>query len=521
MDPHRETTENLSWYFEQLESEKSRYFDCENVHELPAIFHFWSNACLRPRLEAFGYSGPNDYFLKTIASVCRTKPHGSISCLSIGAGNCDLELWLSMELERIGFDHVSFTCLDINPSMLERGRKGVAGTSFESRFQFVLGDFNSWAPSRSYEVIIANQSLHHVVKLEWLLDNVRSALAEGGKFIVSDMIGRNGHLRWPAALDLVHHLWFYLPGTHRFNRSFRCYEKSFINRDCSSVGFEGVRSQDILPLLVEKFGFESFFPFGNIIDPFVDRSFGPNFSCNDQEDLDFILAVDQIDQCAIERAIIGPTHLLAVLSVEDGLPSRYPSGLSPEHCLRGIANSRSPISKEVEIQLLGGIPIKNRASLVVCRVLEAMQSRMDELEVSWISKSREVAERVDWAQSLEKDLALAIQHFEGLQEELSSRTRWALELNSEVEQLILQVGELQSELEARTKWALQLDEQIAERNACIKGLQSDLCKSNAEVNRLRSETEGVRWFINLRRIMFDFFQQVRRSKRAWQHAEAG
>ena len=41
--------------------------------------------------------------------------------------------------------------------------------------------------------------------------------------------------------------------------------------------FEGIRAQDILPLLVERFTFDEFIGFGNVIDPFVDRSFGPNF----------------------------------------------------------------------------------------------------------------------------------------------------------------------------------------------------------------------------------------------------
>jgi len=33
--------------------------------------------------------------------------------------------------------------------------------------------------------------------------------------------------------------------------------------DCSKQGFEGIRAQDILPLLVKKFSFRSFLGFGN------------------------------------------------------------------------------------------------------------------------------------------------------------------------------------------------------------------------------------------------------------------
>jgi hypothetical protein len=51
--------------------------------------------------------------------------------------------------------------------------------------------------------------------------------------------------------------------------------------------FEGIRSQDILPLLLEYFHFEVFIPYGNVIDPFIDRTFGPNFDSSREWDRDF------------------------------------------------------------------------------------------------------------------------------------------------------------------------------------------------------------------------------------------
>ena len=59
----------------------------------------------------------------------------------------------------------------------------------------------------SYDAVIANQSLHHVSNLEGLFAAIKDALSPQGRFITSDMIGRNGHMRWPEALDIIHDFW--------------------------------------------------------------------------------------------------------------------------------------------------------------------------------------------------------------------------------------------------------------------------------------------------------------------------
>ena len=109
------------------------------------------------------------------------------------------------------------------------------------------GDFNHWEPSCEYDSVLASHALHHVVNLEGLFKQVHAALAPKGQFIVSDIIGRNGHLRWPEALEIVQEFWQELPPAYRYNRMLRRHEESYINWDCSKEGFEGIRSQDILP----------------------------------------------------------------------------------------------------------------------------------------------------------------------------------------------------------------------------------------------------------------------------------
>jgi hypothetical protein len=93
--------------------------------------------------------------------------------------------------------------------------------------------------------------------------------------------------------------------------------------------------QDILPLLVEKFSFDLFLAYANVIDIFIDRCFGHNFDANDPHDLAFIDKVHQIDQSAIEEGGIKPTHITAAMIKKSlNTQARFYKELTPEFCIR-------------------------------------------------------------------------------------------------------------------------------------------------------------------------------------------
>ena len=53
-------------YQARLRSESEQFDQCLNVHELPDIFHYWSNRYLLPMFQPFGFASPNDFFLSLI-----------------------------------------------------------------------------------------------------------------------------------------------------------------------------------------------------------------------------------------------------------------------------------------------------------------------------------------------------------------------------------------------------------------------------------------------------------------------
>ena len=180
-------------------------------------------------------------------------------------------------------------------------------------FAFVETDLTSWRPSdESVNVFFANQSLHHIVNLEEVFDLVGHAMRAEGCFLIGDMIGRNGHMLWPEALTIVEALWSSLPSPKQHHRRLDCHHPIYPNSDFSSVGFEGIRAQDVLPLLVARFDSETFLGFSGIIRPFISRGYGPNYNPENETDAQFIRFVAALDDALIDRGWIKPTQCFAV-----------------------------------------------------------------------------------------------------------------------------------------------------------------------------------------------------------------
>ena len=322
-----------SAYAARLAAETQTYQDMEDINVLPPIFHYWSNKYLRPMLEEFGVSNPDQFFAKFLRESSDACGDSDPVFLSVGAGNCDTEVRVAKLMRDAGLTRFTIECLDMNPHTLERGRELAQREGVSEQLSFLQGDFNRWVGTRKYAGIIANQSLHHVLELEHLFDEIKRALKPNASFITSDMIGRNGHLRWPEALAAVQRFWAELPSGYRYNRQLERREQMFEDWDCSTEGFEGIRAQDVLPLLIERFHFKLFIAFSNVTDIFIDRSFGHNFNAEQAWDRDFVDRLHAFDEEGIKDGTLTPTHLMAVMTTSP-VACQSSRGLTPEKSVR-------------------------------------------------------------------------------------------------------------------------------------------------------------------------------------------
>ena len=52
-------------YNDKLDEEIRNFENMTKVHDLPAIFHYWSQKFLGPKFEDLGYTDPYDFFVQS------------------------------------------------------------------------------------------------------------------------------------------------------------------------------------------------------------------------------------------------------------------------------------------------------------------------------------------------------------------------------------------------------------------------------------------------------------------------
>jgi SAM-dependent methyltransferase len=501
-------------YESRIASEIDIYRDCTDVHNLPPIFHYWSNRYLRPMLEQHGFTDPAGMFLLALEKQCAEHPGpAAVQFLSLGSGNCDLEVGIAIALRAKGYEHFAIECLDLNQTMLQRGAKRAAECGVAENLEFVEGDLNHWIAHREYHAVMADQSLHHVVELESLFRQIGQALRSDGMFVISDMIGRNGHLRWPRALTIVREFWKNLPPSYRRNCLSGRYEAVFEDTDCSSESFEGIRAQDIVRLLADRFCFRFFLGFGNVIDPFVDRCFGPNFDPASDWDREFIDRVHLRDQAEMAAGHLSPTHMLAVLGTSPNAapvfgPYTPPSVAVDNAAVDSAANDTVTAESAESGYEWGSWPHAAEAQLKrICHMMEDSENRLKALETELkgaIVRARhndaEFQERTAWALQLDRQLRGASLTLVEKEEELTGRTAWALRLERELMERTAWARGLEGELADTKAWARGLEGELAGRTAWARTLEGELAGRTAWAMRLEAELAGrTEWALRLDR----------------------
>jgi len=322
-------------YAARVKNELRNFTECANVHDLPEIFHYWSHRHLgQPKFHPHGITDPEQFFFLYATKFHARFPGQSMRMVSIGSGNWHMEARMAQRLVQAGITNFVLECMDINTTMLQRGRDYAATLGVGEHIKALESDFNRWQPVGQYDLVLANQCLHHVLDLEHLFAAIRTSLNPQGYFLASDMIGRNGHQRWPEALGLVQQFWQELPESYRYNQLLKRHEPEYINHNCAEESFEGIRAQDILPLLIRNFEFELFLPFANLIMVFIDRPFGHNFNAEGQWDRDFIDRVHARDEEGMLSGELKPTQMLAVLRTVPVDTALVDPRLTPEFCVR-------------------------------------------------------------------------------------------------------------------------------------------------------------------------------------------
>lgn len=232
-----------------------------------------------------------------------------------------MEIRLLERLKEMGVS-AKLDCVDFNPSLGDQAVESARRRKLADDFQFFVEDCNKFNTGRKYDVIIVNQFFHHVTDLEAFCFAIKNQLLPHGVLLTCDVVGRNGHVLWPSVNKYVQDAWYSLTSTKRFDRHFNKVTEEYVSVDHSSYSNEGVRAQDVIPVLADNFAFDLFITFGGAIMPFVERRIGFNFSLDETADLEFIDELAAFDATALREGKYPASNMIAAL--------RHPGTVSVE-----------------------------------------------------------------------------------------------------------------------------------------------------------------------------------------------
>jgi SAM-dependent methyltransferase len=323
-------------YDVRLRQQQKQYASGADIHGLPDIYHYWSNRYIAPCLQqVFGSNSITEIYVRPLTRMLDGGGASTRKFVSIGSGDCSEEIKIAKRLLELGHSNFVILGLDVAENLIKEANAAVVREGLAKYVASEFFDLNRGAFDGPIDAFIAHHSLHHIVELERLFDLIDRHLSPDGHFVACDMIGRNGHMRWPETLRYVEAIWANLADIKKYNWQHRQQHTQFLNWDCSNEGFEGIRAQDILPLLLSQFSFDGFVGCGGFIDPFVDRGYGPNFDPESAPDCDFIDLLAIANDAMLDAGQIKPTMMFAdmVKKKNDDFP-RVIGRRTPKFCVR-------------------------------------------------------------------------------------------------------------------------------------------------------------------------------------------
>ena len=320
-------------YEEQVQAQIDQFSDARMRWMLPPVHKYWMRAYVWPHLNTvFRADSHIDIYANSAMHVAEPR------ILSVGSGDGNLEISIAKKLQDGGKSKFKIVLTELSPIRQERAKAAVLTAGLENYFEYQIVDFNTDFPDGPFDIVLAHHTLHHIVELEFLFRNIKKSIDSGGAFVTMDMIGRNGHMRWPEALKYVEAAWKFMPDRLKYNFQMNRFHEDYINFDCSKVGFEGIRAQDILPLLVKNFWFEGFVGAGGFVDPIFERGYGQSFDMTAARDVGLVDFLSMMNDVLIRAGEIKPTMIFAVMRANrpEGSETRQVDHLSPEFCIRSV-----------------------------------------------------------------------------------------------------------------------------------------------------------------------------------------
>lgn len=228
---------------------------------------------------------------------------GKPRILSLGCGYGGHEIQIARSL-RSSYEMIG---VDLNPGILARARAAAAAQNLNIRFLPLDMNFIEIRPD-SFDLIMAHASLHHILNLEHVFHQMYRGLKDGGRLIVQDVIGKTQVLFWKPNVDFAIDVLNKMPARYRDGVSLPPYSEPSVQ-----VGMEGIRQEEIEPLLSRFFGPIKMFKYGSFMRLICTHpELGKRFDPDREPDRLYLLSLFDLDVRQVAEGKLAATELIAV-----------------------------------------------------------------------------------------------------------------------------------------------------------------------------------------------------------------
>jgi ubiquinone/menaquinone biosynthesis C-methylase UbiE len=287
-----------------------------NWWDIPAVKERWNRLISGdPRVDHCRYIGQ-----KYLAG------REGLSALSLGCGTGEREIgWAALGR------FASIDAYDLSSPRIEDANRRTQRTGYANCLHYHVGDvYTIEMRENQYDVILAEQSLHHFSPLRDVLTRVNGFLKEGGCFVVNEFAGPTRFQWTEMQMEVVNGLLSVLPARYLTLWDseatkppvLRPSRLSMMLRDPS----EAVESSRILPMLHEIFQVLEIREYGGTILQLLFNGIAHNFLADDEETQRWLAVCFEVEDLLLAAGEIKSDFIVAVctkrLASSTGSPAR-------------------------------------------------------------------------------------------------------------------------------------------------------------------------------------------------------
>lgn len=207
--------------------------------------------------------------------------------------------------------------MDISPGAIEVAQKKAAELGISERIRYSARDINKIKLKENYyDSVFCAMSMHHFENLEHVLSEIEKSLKNKGLFIINEYIGPNRFQWTDKQFKIANDLLMLLPEKCRLDPT-TGKTKDFIDRQTieqmiATDPSEAVRSEDIIPLIKERFDIITEVEYGGTLVNLILDNIIVNFSENSPEDMGILNLLFFIEKLLVREKVLFNNFSLVI-----------------------------------------------------------------------------------------------------------------------------------------------------------------------------------------------------------------